>query len=89
MYISDVSSSVERPLRELKRFKKVMLLPNSSVGVEFRLKEEDFMFYSASLHSYYLENGLFKVEICKDAETVLLSEDVEIEKDYYSQYTRF
>ena len=43
----------------------------------------------SSLHSYYLENGLFKVEICKDAETVLLSEDVEIEKDYYSQYTRF
>ena len=78
MYISDVSSSVERPLRELKRFKKVMLLPNSSVEVEFRLKEEDFMFYSPSLHSYYLENGLFKVEICKDAENVLLSDDVEI-----------
>ena len=89
LYISDVSSSVERPLRELKRFKKVMLLPNSTVEVEFRLKEEDFMFYSSSLHSYYLENGLFKVEICKDAETVLLSEDVEIERDYYSQYTRF
>lgn len=89
LYIRDLVSTVERPYRELKRFKKIYLNKNEKKRLEFVLTKEDLKFYSPSLKRWYLENGEFDVQICKNAENVLLSKRIVINEDYWNQYSQF
>lgn len=89
LYVKDVTSSVSRPIRELKRFAKITLEPFETKTVELLIEKKDFTFYHPSLHRWYLEDGDFEIQICKDAETVIFSQKITICEDYYSQYSRF
>lgn len=89
LYINDVVSSVSRPIRELKKFTKILLKANEKKTVEFIITKDDLKYYHPSLHRWYLEDGDYNVLICKDAENVVLSEKITICEDYYSQYSKY
>ena len=63
MYISDVESSVERPAKELKGFKKVFLEPGESVKVTFEIPDEALSFFDADAHAWKVEPGEFVAHI--------------------------
>ena len=88
LYVSDLSSSVSRPKRELKRFEKVTLGPKETKRVSFVLTNKDLMFYNSCLHDWYLENGLFRIEIGASCVDIRLVGTIDIEQDGYLQYTR-
>jgi beta-glucosidase len=62
MYISDVASSVTRPLKELKGFAKISLEPGEKRTVQFEIGQEELQ-YIGPHYKYVVEPGVFKVMV--------------------------
>ena len=78
LYIAPSKGSFIRPLRELKQFDKIELVPGEKKTVRFTLDKRSFAVWDTRQHGWYVENGEYAVQICKDAETVLLAENVRV-----------
>jgi beta-glucosidase len=63
LYIRDIKSSVDRPVKELKRFSKVALSPDESRQVEFELTKDDLSFFDIKTKSWIAEPGEFEILI--------------------------
>jgi beta-glucosidase len=63
LYIEDETSSVPRPLKELKGFQKIRLVPGESATLEFELNLRDLSFYDVKTQAWLAEPGLFKILI--------------------------
>ncbi len=63
LYVSDVKSTVDRPLKELKGFKKVFLHPGESKNVSINVGYADLAFWSEKKHDWEVEPGDFIIEI--------------------------
>lgn len=59
LYIRDLKSSLPRPVKELKDFKKVTLEPNRSAEVQFEITPDKLMFFDAEKHEWIAEAGDF------------------------------
>ena len=59
LYIRDLKSSLPRPVKELKDFKKVTLEPNRSAEVQFEITPDKLMFFDAEKHEWIAEEGDF------------------------------
>ena len=75
LYISDKDSSLPRPVKELKGFKKVYLAPGESSTVEFVISEEELQFFDDQQHKWIAEQGEFTAHIATSAEEILHSVD--------------
>ena len=60
LYISDLKSSVDRPVKELKGFKKVSLAPGETTDVTFEIKRDALSFFDADRHEWICEPGSFE-----------------------------
>jgi beta-glucosidase len=63
LYVHDVKSSVDRPLKELKGFRRVMLNPGEARSVSFTLDHSALSFYSTAKDEWVAEPGAFEVWI--------------------------
>lgn len=63
LYVNDVKSSLPRPVKELKGFKKVYLAPGETAEVIFTVGKDALSFYDPSVHGWVAEAGDFKVMI--------------------------
>jgi beta-glucosidase len=60
VYVRDVVSSVTRPVKELKAFRRVTLQPGASTTVEFTLGRSAFAFWNQEM-KYVVEPGQFEI----------------------------
>lgn len=60
MYIRDLVSSVTRPVKELKGFKKVSLQPGQTATVALDITPESLAFYDINM-KYTVEPGEFDI----------------------------
>ncbi len=72
LYVSPKNPSVDRPLRELKAFQKVFVKAGKKVTVKLQLDEDAFTYYDEQTHGWQAENGEISLQICKNANEVLL-----------------
>lgn len=63
LFISDLKSSVDRPVKELKGFSKVSLAPGETKTVTFSVNESDLSFFDADKHEWVCEPGDFEALI--------------------------
>lgn len=63
LYISDLKSSVDRPVKELKGFSKISLMPGETKDVTFKINETDLSFFDADKHEWVCEPGDFEALI--------------------------
>lgn len=63
LYIGDEKSSLERPVKELKGFRKVELAPGEEKVVEFTITLDDLKFYDETVHDWRAEPGKFNIFI--------------------------
>jgi beta-glucosidase len=77
LYINDVDSSVERPLKELKGFRKVFLKPNERVSVLLQIMPEDLAFFDEGTKKWKIENGVFKILIASSSRDIRLTTEFE------------
>ncbi|HBS44984.1 MAG TPA: glycosyl hydrolase [Paenibacillus sp.] len=76
LYITDKESSVDRPLQELKGFRKVRIDPGETKTVKFTLKTEDFSFYSMEDSGWKFEDGKFVVSIGRSSRDIRLKAEI-------------
>ena len=70
VYVRDVKSSVERPLKELKAFKKVIVAPGRTVDVELTLDKSAFAYYNADAKRWEVEPGKFEILVGTAADAI-------------------
>jgi beta-glucosidase len=63
LYVHDVRSSVDRPVQELKGFRRVALEPGEARNVSFTLDQSALSFYSSAKDEWVAEPGAFEVWI--------------------------
>lgn len=78
IYVTDVESSLARPLKELKGFEKIKLKPGESTLVEYVLDEESFSFYDIYNHKFVVEPGEFVISVGNSAENLPLKKSVNL-----------
>jgi beta-glucosidase len=61
VYISDIKSSVLRPLKELKSFSKVALKPGESRVVEINLPVKEWAYFNDKTQKWEVEPGKFNI----------------------------
>lgn len=79
LYVRDVESSVDRPVRELKGFVKAALKPDQEKQVEFLLDKRSFAYYETKIHDWYVESGDFVIEIGASSRDIRLNEVVHVD----------
>lgn len=75
-YMQDVQASLVRPVKELKGFTKITLLPGEKKQATIELKKRDMGFYT-NQEVYCLENGLFRIYAGGNSKDCLM-EEIEI-----------
>ena len=63
LYIQDVKSELERPVKELKGFEKVSLAPGETKTVTFEILPEHLRYYNPEKGGWTLENGQFVAHV--------------------------
>jgi len=61
LYLHDIESSVERPVKELKGFDKVYLAPGESKKISISLNTRDLSFWDVNTNDWLAEAGKFEV----------------------------
>jgi len=70
LYIQDLFGSVTRPLKELKKFKKIKLKQGASKTVTFTLTSKNLAFYTQDM-SFKAEAGEFKLFVGTNSQDLL------------------
>ena len=70
LYVGDEECSVLRPVKELKNFRKVRLLPNEEKEVKFTIKPEALQFFDDKQHTWVAEPGKFKAYIAASSSDI-------------------
>jgi beta-glucosidase len=73
LYVSDVESSVIRPLQELKGFQKLELQPGEQREVSFTLNKRAFAYYNVKLADWHVESGTFNIAVGSSSRDIRLS----------------
>lgn len=63
LYISDVKSSLPRPVKELKDFKKVSLAPSETAEIQFEITPDKLAYFDDTKHEWIAEPGDFAAMI--------------------------
>jgi len=75
LYIRDIISSVTRPIKELKGFKKVNLMPGELKNVKLRLSADALKFYNQNME-YVVEPGGFEIMIGASSNDIKLKKTI-------------
>lgn len=67
LYIHDVKSTIRKPERELKAFRKIKLAPGESETVTFHLTKKDFASFDMDLDRWEAEEGEYDIILGKNA----------------------
>ena len=70
LYVRDVKSSVPRPVRELKAFRKLRLKPGEREKVVFTLGRDAFSFYDIAKGNWIAEPGEFEILIGRSSRDI-------------------
>ena len=63
LYVGDDECTLERPVKELKGFKKISLAPGETKKVTFEIEPEMLKFYDPARGGWVLENGTFTFHV--------------------------
>ncbi len=78
LYVHDIKSSVKRPVKELKGFKKVFLKPGETKKVELKLNWKDMAFWNPKTKDWTVEAGKFKIMIGASSREIKLEVEIEV-----------
>ena len=79
LYVGDPVSTVFRPVRELKGFEKIWLEPGETKTVCFELGKRAFSYWNTQINDWYVESGVFSIEIARSSRDVALAGEVTVE----------
>ena len=79
VYVADKESTIFRPAKELKGFKKVFLKAGEETTVEIELSKRAFAFYNIDAASWQVESGDFEILVGASSRDIKLTANVYVE----------
>lgn len=70
IYVGSCDSSVKRPVKELKAFRKVFVKAGETIAVEISLDMEDFAYYNVMLNRWVVEMGEYIIYAAASSQDV-------------------
>ncbi|MDL2302139.1 glycoside hydrolase family 3 C-terminal domain-containing protein [Lachnospiraceae bacterium OttesenSCG-928-D06] len=81
LYVSAPFSKVIRPIKELREFAKVALLPGETKTVSFTLNKRAFSYWETKIHDWYAESGTYEIQIGSSSRDIALTAKVSVSTD--------
>lgn len=79
LYVSDVESTIYRPVKELKGFKKVFLKAGEEKEIEITLDKRAFAYYNVNINDWHVESGEFKILVGASSRDIKLEASINVE----------
>lgn len=79
LYVQDLTSSVIRPIKELKNFEKVALEPGETKIITFELSQRDFAYYEVKISDWYVSTGNYHLLVGSSSRDIRLQTKIFIE----------
>jgi len=76
LYVSYLDSKVERPLKQLKGFKRVFIPAGKTQTVQIPLKASDVAYWSVEKHAFVAESGKLKLMIGSSSADIKLIKEI-------------
>jgi beta-glucosidase len=76
LYVSDKESSLQRPVKELKKFAKVELEPGQEKEISFKLESRDFSCFDSRRNMWIAESGEFVIKAGSSSADIHLEETI-------------
>jgi len=81
LYVKDVESTLYRPEKELKGFKKVFLKAGEEQTVSIKLDSRAFSYYNVEINNWHIENGDFNILIGASSRDIKLSKTIYVKSN--------
>lgn len=78
LYVEHVGSTVERPIKQLRGFKRIALKPGESQTVQIPLKGSDLAYWDAAKQSWVVENDKLKIMVGASSADVRLDKTIDV-----------
>ena len=79
LYVNDVESTIYRPVKELRGFKKVFLKAGEEAEVSIELDKRAFAYYNVNIGDWHVESGDFKILVGASSRDIRLEATVNVE----------
>lgn len=79
LYVSDVESTIYRPVKELRAFAKTFLEPGEEKEVKLTLSKRAFAYYNVNINDWHVESGDFDILIGASSRDIRLEGKVNVE----------
>ena len=76
LYVADLCGISERPVKELKGFAKVHLLPGEEKTVSMEISARDLSYYEERLGDWYAPSGTYRILIGHASDDIRLHADI-------------
>lgn len=72
VYVAPIAPKIDRPLKELKAYAKVDLLPGKSQKVTLALSKQDFAYFDTEIHGFAADPGDYEILVGASCEDIRL-----------------
>jgi len=79
VYVADKESTIFRPVKELRAFKKIFLKAGEEKEVSVRLSKRAFAFWNININDWMVETGEFDILVGASSRDIKLSETIIVE----------
>ncbi len=88
LYVRHVAPAIVRPLKELRGFQRISLLPAEQKRVVFRIKHEDLAYYDEKTKCFMVDDGVMDILVGSSSEDIRLTDTVRIRGSLVSKSYR-
>jgi len=79
VYISKIASNIDRPINELKTFKKTSLLTSNAIeNIALNINNDDLRYWDEDLNGWKLEKGEYLINIGNSSRNILFSQVIKL-----------
>lgn len=78
IYVADKESTIYRPVKELRAFKKVFIKAGGEAEVSIDLSKRAFAFYNVNLGDWQVETGEFDIMVAASSRDIRLTETITV-----------
>lgn len=79
LYVAAEGGTIIRPVKELRGFEKIELIPGESKNVSFVLDKRAFAYWNTTLHDWHVETGTYKIMVGKSSRHIELEQELQVE----------
>ena len=83
LYVSDKNATIEKPLQELKEYRKEFLKPKETKEVTFILDQTAFGYYDTNSKKFKAEAGRYEIRIGCSSKDLRLNSTITLDQEYY------